>query len=144
MKREWITRKGLFVPPALTGRIVIAGPGKRSTDAPGTKAGEITPGLRVRDGHGGKTSLAVCGALSAQRLRLALAAGDCTGAGSGGRGQKGSTQNSVLAAEGAVLFLEKVSPALEHVHSSSGAIGNAINRAIEELVPVIATARADF
>jgi hypothetical protein len=52
--------------------------------------------------------------------------------------------NSVLAAEGAVLFLEKVSPALEHVHSSSGAIGNAINRAIEELVPVIATARADF
>ena len=44
------------------------------------------------DGHGGKTSLAVCGALSAQRLRLALAAGDCAGAGSGGRGQEGSTQ----------------------------------------------------
>src|ERR1035437_10508560 len=33
MKREWITRKALFVPPAATGRIVIAGPGKPSTDA---------------------------------------------------------------------------------------------------------------
>ena len=33
MKREWITRKALFVPPAPTGRIVIAGPGKPSTDA---------------------------------------------------------------------------------------------------------------
>src|SRR6266404_4240554 len=52
--------------------------------------------------------------------------------------------NSVLAAEGAVRFLEKVSPALEHVDSSSGAIGNAVNRAIEELVPVIATAPADL
>jgi hypothetical protein len=52
--------------------------------------------------------------------------------------------NSVLAAEGAVLFLEKVSPALEHVDSSSGAIGSAVNRAIEELVPVIATAPADL
>ena len=30
----------------------------------------------------------------------------------------------MLAAEGAVLFLEKVSPALEHVDSSSGAIGS--------------------
>jgi hypothetical protein len=52
--------------------------------------------------------------------------------------------NSVLAAEGAVLFLEKVSRALEHVDSSSGAIGSAVNRAIEELVPVIATAPADL
>ena len=50
----------------------------------------------------------------------------------------------LLAAEGAVLFLEKVAPALEHVDSSSGAIGNAVNRAIGELVPVIATAPADL
>jgi len=48
--------------------------------------------------------------------------------------------DSVLAAEGAVLFLEKVSPALEHIDSSSGAIGTAVNRAIEELVSVIASA----
>lgn len=47
------------------------------------------------------------------------------------------------AAEGAVSFLERVSPALEHVDSSSGAIGAAVNRAIAELVPVIANAPAD-
>ncbi len=33
-------------------------------------------------------------------------------------------RNAMLAAEGAVLFLEKVSAALEHVDSSSGAIGS--------------------
>lgn len=48
-----------------------------------------------------------------------------------------------LAAEGAVLFLEKVSPALEHVDSSSGAIGTAVNRAIDELVPIIIAAADD-
>ncbi len=37
-------------------------------------------------------------------------------------------------------FLEKVSPALEHVDSSSGAIGTAVNHAIEELVSIIAKA----
>jgi hypothetical protein len=51
-------------------------------------------------------------------------------------------RDPVLAAEGAVLFLEKVSSALEHVDSSSGAIGTAVNRAIEELVPLIAAAPA--
>lgn len=45
-----------------------------------------------------------------------------------------------LAAEGAVLFLERVSPALEHVDSSSGAIGTAVNHAIEELVAIIVSA----
>jgi hypothetical protein len=45
-----------------------------------------------------------------------------------------------LAAEGAVLLLERISPALEHVDSSSGGIGSAVNRAIAELVPVISTA----
>jgi hypothetical protein len=43
-----------------------------------------------------------------------------------------------LAAEGAVKFLEKLSPALEQVDSSSGALGGAVNRAIDSLVPVIA------
>jgi len=32
----------------------------------------------------------------------------------------------VLAGEGAVAFLERLSPALEHVDSSSGAIGTAV------------------
>ncbi len=56
---------------------------------------------------------------------------------------KVARKDPVLGAEGAVLFLEKVSPALEQVDSSSGAIGSAVNRAIESIVPVIATARVD-
>lgn len=48
-----------------------------------------------------------------------------------------------LAAEGAVVFLEQLSPAIAHVDSSSGAVGTAVNRAIETLVPVIAKANVD-
>ena len=44
----------------------------------------------------------------------------------------------IVAAEGAVSLLEKLSPALERVDSSSGAIGTAVNRAIDTLVPIIA------
>ena len=54
-----------------------------------------------------------------------------------------AVKNSLLGAEGAVLFLEKVSPALEQVDSSSGAIGSAVNQAIEGLVPLIVAAPAD-
>ncbi len=49
----------------------------------------------------------------------------------------------VLAAEGAVTLLERLSPALEQVDSSSGAIGTAVNNAIAELVPIIAGAAAE-
>lgn len=52
-------------------------------------------------------------------------------------------KDKLLAAEGAVLFLEKVSPALEHVDSSSGALGAAVNNAISVLVGIIASAPAD-
>lgn len=45
-----------------------------------------------------------------------------------------------LGAEGAVRLIEKLSPALEHVDSSSGALGSAVNGALERLVPVIAEA----
>lgn len=48
-----------------------------------------------------------------------------------------------LGAEGAVLLLEKLSPALEQVDSSSGAIGTAVNNAIDILVPIIVNAPAD-
>lgn len=44
--------------------------------------------------------------------------------------KKVARKDKLLAAEGAVLFVEKVSPALEHVDSSSGAIGTAVNNAI--------------
>ncbi len=46
----------------------------------------------------------------------------------------------VVAAEGAVTLLEKLSPALEQVDSSSGALGSAVNRGIDTLVPIIAKA----
>jgi hypothetical protein len=49
----------------------------------------------------------------------------------------------IVAAAGAVLFLERVSPALEHVDGSSGAIGTAVNNAVAQLVPLIASAPAD-
>lgn len=49
-----------------------------------------------------------------------------------------------LGAEGAVLFLKKISPALQNVDSSSGAIGSAVNRAIDALAPLIAKSPAEL
>lgn len=49
----------------------------------------------------------------------------------------------ILGAEGAVALLERVSPALENVDSSSGAIGTAVHHTIAELVPVIVAAPTD-
>lgn len=44
------------------------------------------------------------------------------------------------AAEGAVIFLEKLSPALSQVDSSTGALGNATYAAVRELAPLIGSA----
>lgn len=52
-------------------------------------------------------------------------------------------EDAVLAAEGAVAFIERISPALEQVDSSSGAIGTAVNNAVAELVALIVAAPAD-
>lgn len=52
--------------------------------------------------------------------------------------------NPIVAAEGAVLLLAKLSPALERVDSSSGAIGTAVNHAIADLVPIIASSCSGF
>ena len=57
--------------------------------------------------------------------------------------QKVAKKDPALAAGGAVLFLEKVSPALERVDSSSGAIGTAVNHAIETCARIIAEAPVD-
>jgi hypothetical protein len=57
--------------------------------------------------------------------------------------RKAARQDPVLAAEGAVTLIERLSPALEHVDSSSGAIGTAVNHAIAQLVPIVAAAPAD-
>lgn len=56
--------------------------------------------------------------------------------------RKVARTDRALAAEGAVSFLERVSGALEHVDSSSGAIGSAVNDAIAALAPVIGGAGA--
>ena len=57
--------------------------------------------------------------------------------------KKAARSDAVLGAEGAVSLLERLSPALEQVDSSSGAIGTAVNNAIAQLVPIIARAPAD-
>jgi len=53
---------------------------------------------------------------------------------------KAAKKDPVSGAEGAVLFLEKISPAIDRVDSLSGAIGTTVNHAIEALVPIIAKA----
>jgi len=58
--------------------------------------------------------------------------------------KKVARKHPALAAEGAIVFLERVSPALEHVDSSSGSIGTAVNNAIAELVPLVAGASVDI
>jgi len=57
--------------------------------------------------------------------------------------KKAVRRDPVLAADGAVLLLERISPALENVDGSSGAIGTAVNNAIAQLVPIIIDAPAD-
>jgi hypothetical protein len=48
-----------------------------------------------------------------------------------------------LGAEGAVRLMEKLWPALQHVDSSSGALGTAVNKALDALIPLIVEAPAD-
>ncbi len=52
-------------------------------------------------------------------------------------------QDPADAAGGAVLFLERLSPALNQVDSSTGALGSATYAAVQELVPIISTAPVD-
>ena len=58
--------------------------------------------------------------------------------------KRAARRDPVLGAEGAVLLLERISPALENVDSSSGAIGTAVNKALDALVPLIAEVVADI
>jgi hypothetical protein len=55
--------------------------------------------------------------------------------------KQATRKDNLHAAEGAVVFLERLSPALERVDSSSGAVGTAVNNAIAALVPIISQAR---
>lgn len=51
-------------------------------------------------------------------------------------------KDKILGAEGAVIFLERLAPAIEQVDSSSGAIGTAVYSAVDTLVPIIVAAPA--
>ncbi len=51
--------------------------------------------------------------------------------------------DAVVAADGAVSLFERFWPALEHIDTSSGALGGAVNRTQEELLPVVIRAPAD-
>lgn len=52
-------------------------------------------------------------------------------------------QEPTEAAEGAVSLAERIWPAFEHIDTSSGALGAAVNRTLETLIPIIACAPAD-
>jgi hypothetical protein len=56
--------------------------------------------------------------------------------------KRAAKHDPVLGAEGAVTLIERLSPALEHVDSSSGAIGYAVYSALEDLSALIAEAPA--
>ena len=48
-----------------------------------------------------------------------------------------------LGAEGAVRLIEKLWPAPQYVETSSGALGKAVYRALESLIPILIDAPAD-
>ena len=56
---------------------------------------------------------------------------------------KVAKNDPVLGAEGAVRLMEKLWPALEHIDTSSGALGSAVNKALDALIPIIVKAPAD-
>jgi hypothetical protein len=49
----------------------------------------------------------------------------------------------VAAAEGVVALAERIWPAFEHIDTSSGALGSAVQRTLEDLVPLLIAAPAD-
>ena len=57
--------------------------------------------------------------------------------------KKVAKKDPVLGAEGAVRLMEKLWPALQHVDSSSGALGSAVNKALDSLIPIIVDAPAE-
>ncbi|MFQ5469980.1 MAG: hypothetical protein ACE5EH_06675 [Gammaproteobacteria bacterium] len=70
--------------------------------------------------------------LACQRLREAVA-----------EIKKVAKKDPVLGAEGAVRLMEKIWPALEHIDSSSGALGSTVYKALDVLIPIIIKAPAD-
>jgi len=57
--------------------------------------------------------------------------------------KKVAKKDPVFGAEGAIRLMEKLWPALEHIDTSSGALGSAVNKALDALIPIIVKAPAD-
>lgn len=57
--------------------------------------------------------------------------------------KKVARTDAVTAADGAVSLFERFWPALEHIDTSSGALGGAVNWTQEELLPLVIAAPAD-
>ena len=57
--------------------------------------------------------------------------------------KKVAKKNPLIGAEGAVRLMERIWPALEHVDSSSGALGSAVNKTLDDLIPILVNAPAD-
>lgn len=70
--------------------------------------------------------------LACQRLREAVS-----------EVKKVAKKDPLIGAEGAVRLMEKIWPALEHVDSSSGALGSAVNKTLDDLIPIVVNAPAD-
>ena len=92
-----------------------------------TKYKWIFPARFRAGAYGWKSSKLAC-----QRLREAVS-----------EIKKVAKKEPVLGAEGAVRLMEKIWPALEHVDSSSGALGSAVNKALGDLIPLIIKVPAD-
>lgn len=70
--------------------------------------------------------------LACQRLREAVS-----------EVKKVARKDPLIGAEGAVRLMEKIWPALEHVDSSSGALGSAVNKTLDAMMPILVNAPAD-
>lgn len=49
----------------------------------------------------------------------------------------------VIAAEGVIVLAQRIWPAFEHIDTSSGALGTAVRRTLDELLPILIDAPAD-
>lgn len=57
--------------------------------------------------------------------------------------KKVARKDPILGGEGAILLVERLWPALEHIDTSSGALGMAVDKALDILIPIIIDAPAD-
>jgi hypothetical protein len=57
--------------------------------------------------------------------------------------KKVAAKEPILGACGAIIFIERISSALDHVDGSSGSMGSAVNHSLKEMVKIIAAAPAE-